>query len=209
MRIPAVLAAGLALTFAAIGVALLRSPPRVLGANGVSAFEHKVWHERRGLCQANEKLPRGTSAIRFYGRALAGPRMTLTAREGNRVIAEGAQAAGWSGVNVTIPLTHTVRASSHVELCVRVGGRNGLWGVQGKKAAAGRSAISEGKQLGLRVRMEYLAAGNHSYWSMLLPTARRLGLGHAGSGTAIVLLLLVMTAAATVLGSWFIVRDLR
>jgi hypothetical protein len=60
----------------------------------------------------------------------------------------------------------------------------------------------------VKFRFEYLRP-HQSWWSLVSETARRMGFGHAPSGTWIVFLLLALTLAIVTLMSRLLLRELR
>src|SRR5579872_5720450 len=117
-RVKVTLAIGLVLIFAAIGLTLTQGPmslarrstdeDSVLGAN----------HRKTVICQADEVLPRGTTAIRPHLDAEYGPRVAVTVLERGRVIASGHQEPGWTGGAVTVPVGALARTASGVKVCL-------------------------------------------------------------------------------------------
>jgi hypothetical protein len=81
-----------------------------------------------------------------------------------------------------------------------------LVGEQTTRAVAARDGASP---LRGRVRVEYLRPSRSSWWSLALPVARRMGLGHAGSGTWSALLVATLMVGITLACARVILRELR
>ena len=115
MRTSIVLAAGLALIVALVGVTLVRSPPTPAGTNRVSGYNRLGIAERPvGVCQAGETLPAGTSALRLSLVSIVGPRVAVRVLSDGRVFTRGSISAGWTSSEVTVPVApraHTSRPS--------------------------------------------------------------------------------------------------
>jgi hypothetical protein len=204
------LAAGLAITAAAVGVTLSGSPPSVAATNGISG-EETLGSTRQSVsaCQGGEALPSGTSAIRLAFIAEIGPRITVTALSGKRVLTHGTRRAGWSGGVVTVPVRRVAHASSGVNICFTLGPTVEPIRISGSSTPAAIAlSTPEGQKLPGRMRIEYLRPDDASWFSLLPSIARRMGLGHAWAGTWIVFALLAAMAGAMTLGSWLILREL-
>jgi hypothetical protein len=202
-RVGVALAAGLALTAATVGVVLSRSPLIVAGTNSVPAH-HAVAFAREGSkgCQKSGTLPRDTSAIRISIFANTGPRVAVSALSGSLVVTHGTRDAGWAFTeNVTVPVKRVPRTIPNARICITLGPF--LEPVQFNGIVVRTTA---GPTLGLRV--EYLRPGHRSWWSLAPSIARRMGLGHAASGTWIVFLLMALMITVVILASRLILREL-
>ena len=203
------LGVSIALALAVVAVTLTHSPPRVVRASSVGQSEVGATTSDEETCQANEVLPAGVSAIRVWLLAYYGAPVRVTASSGSRVLAEGRRAGDWTGGSVTVPITPLKRTASQVKLCVAVGPNSEPIFVLGREAAAREAAVAPGEgRLRGRVGVEYLAAGQGSWWSRILPVARRMGLGHALSGTWVVLLIAALVGAVGLLAVRLTLRDL-
>jgi hypothetical protein len=209
-RVKIALAAGLTLIAVAIGVTLSRAPLGVAGMNLVLNEKLTSTNRASSACQSNEVLPRGTSAIRIALSAFIGPRVTVKALSGKRVITHGARGSGWTGGVVTIPVRSVHAAISHIRICfaIALAGDETVtaYGEPATPTLAARSR--EGRPLPGRVRIEYLRP-RRSWWSIAASVARRMGLGHAWSGTWIVFLAIALLTAVAALTSRLILRELR
>jgi hypothetical protein len=220
------LLSGLTLTVIAIGLVLSQSPPAVTGPKRPLNDNVNFGESELGarICQANEVLPGGTTSIRVWLEAVVGPAVSIEVLSGRHVLTRGARGTGWTAGSVTIPVTNVGQTALHATVCVKVQPSRepiGLFGTLTRPAVA---AIDRQGPLRLtahahapmyrqgplpgRIAIEYLRAGSNSWWSLGVSVARRMGLGHAGSGSwlAVLALLLMTVLAATV--SWLILTEL-
>ena len=203
------LAVGLALTALSAGVVLSHSPLVVAATNSIPA--DGIGEDARSgvpICQSNEILPAGTSAIRVSLATNTGPKLSLEALVGSRVITYGQRAAGWgTAETVTVHVKRVSHTTRDVNICITPGPILEPVEIQG--AIVGTDTGESHTTPTSRFRIEYLRSGHRSWWSLATSVARRLGLGHAPSGTWIVLLLLALMAVVTTMTSWTILRELR
>jgi hypothetical protein len=203
------LGVSIALTLAIVAVTLTRSPPRVVRASSVGRGELGSTISEEETCQGNEVLPAGVSAIRVSLLAYYGARVRVTASSGPRVLAEGRRGGEWTGGSVTVPITPLKRTASHVTLCIAVGPNSEPIFLLGHGTPAREAAVATGEgPVGGRVGVEYLATGRGSWWSRILPVARHMGLGHALSGTWVVLLIAALVGAVGLLAVRLTLREL-
>jgi hypothetical protein len=200
---------GLALTALAVGLVLSGTPTVVAGTNGVQ-LDARLGRTAQaiGVCQSDESLPRDTSAIRLSLEAPVGPKVTLEAFSGARLLTSGTRGAGWTGGSVTVPVMPLRSRASQVTLCIaaaRPRGYLSIFGGHSSPALAARPI--EGGELAGRVRSEYLRPGRSSWWSLGVSVARRMGLGRSVSGTGIALLVLLLMLGLTALVSWLLLRE--
>jgi hypothetical protein len=209
-RATVALIAGLALVAIAIGVTLSGRPVVVARTNSTLANGSLAeTTSAASACQAGETLPADISAIRLTLRSEIGPRVSLRALSGTRVLTSGAVGNGWTGGSVTVPVRPLPRTSPHVRVCFAVDASRESVGIVGSPTNSAVAARSHGKALPGRIKIEYLREGPSSWWSMAPQVARRLGLGHAPSGTWLVLPLIALMGAVVAGGSWLAVRELR
>ncbi|HXN39980.1 MAG TPA: hypothetical protein VN892_18260 [Solirubrobacteraceae bacterium] len=220
------LGAGLAAIAIALVLVLSGSPPAVTrsGAPLVHTFDFGRTSVRSTICQAGEVLPRDATAIRVWLEAVIGPRVEVDALSGGRVITRGARGSGWTAGSVTIPVRPVPRTASRVTVCVHVAHGREAIGVQGVRTSAAVAAFDrqgpmaraadaraptyrEGPLPG-RMVIEYLRVGNSSWWSLARSVARRMGLGHAGSGAAIPLLAAALMIAVAIAMSRLILKEI-
>src|SRR5450759_2226166 len=113
--VKAALAMSLGTTVVGIGLVLSASAPTVLASNSVSASEVlTVYGRSAGACQTGERLPRGTLAIRLSLGGFTGPRVTVAALSGTRVVTSGERGSGWAGQTVTVPVRAVARTVAPV-----------------------------------------------------------------------------------------------
>jgi hypothetical protein len=210
VRTSIVLAAGLALIAAILGVTLARSPPTLAGTNRVPAksliglVEHPA-----GACQTGETLPAGTSAIRLSLVSIIGPRVAVSALSGGHVITHGSTGAGWTTSEVTVPVTPLAHSVSPITICVRLSDLNGEVEFKGAYTSAPVAVSETGERLHGRLRVEYVRAGHSSWLSLISAVARHVSLGRAWSGMWVVFFILALALSVVALTSWGIVRELR
>jgi hypothetical protein len=209
-RVKVTLAIGLVLIVAAIGLTLTQAPMSLARRSTNEDRALKSASRRTHVCQSNELLPRGTTAIRLHIFAEYGPKVTVKVLAGGRVVAQGQQRAGWTGGVVTVPVGALARTRSGARLCVTLL-LNGDETVSllGAQTSAGHAAREGATALPGRLTVEYLRPGPSSWWSLLPEVARRAGLGRAVSGTWSVALVGVLMAGVLALCSGLIVRELR
>jgi hypothetical protein len=200
---------GLALTAAGVGILLSRSPITVIGTNSVVAHV-AVRHTDGNVsgCQDVGTLPSRTSAIRTSVSPNVGPRVSITVLTGSRVLTRGERRAGWGlAETVTVPVHALTDPVDHARICTALG--PAIEPIQLNGTPAGSSTPNSRGLAGVLLRMEYLRPGPRS-WAALIPSiSRRLGLGHAASGTWIVLLLLTTMIAVVLLTSRLILKELQ
>jgi hypothetical protein len=205
------LAAALTLLLLAIVLTLLESPMSAARTNQPpGAREEPIASTERSnrYCQPHELLPQGTSAIRVWLDAAAGPRVHLVATADGRTIASGEHGSGWSGGSVTIPVTPRSRAVYGVTVCVSFRLHDEAIIVQGVATPPADAAHNGRETLAGRMWIEYLHAGGHS-WAALIPTiVRHMGFGRAESGPWATFLALVLLAAVIALVSTAAYREL-
>jgi len=204
------LAVGLALMAVALGAVLSRSPLTVAGTNSITARPDDVLGGTGAdTCQQQGgALPRGTSALRISVSANLGPGVIVEVLSGSTVLARGERGSGW-GVQetVTVPVNTVPRAISNPRICVTLGPT--VEAVEFNGAVT--SAVTAGGQAGkyVRLRFEYLRPGHASWWSLASSVARRMGFGHAPSGTWVVFLLIALMITIATLASRLVLRELR
>lgn len=209
-RVRIAFASGLILGVAILAITLSHAPITVARVNGRQHVVLGSFRRSAAVCQANEVLPRHTSAIRLQMFASTGPRVTLAVLAQGHVIAHGERGSGWTGGVVTVPVSQSPTTRSGVTLCFALF-LNGDEGVSytGERTNGAISAHERTGPLPGRIRAEYLRSGRSSWWSLMLPVARRMGLGHAGSGTWSVLLVVALMVGVVLLSSRVVLRELE
>jgi hypothetical protein len=208
MRVRTVLAVELALI--AIGVAIVMSggPLIVTGSDEGAVRAALVGGEGGTICQAGETVPRGTSSLRLSLNAHVGPAMTATVSAGGHVLASGTRGSGWAGARVTIPVTRVAHAVRDATVCATIDQTRETVTLIGQPTGRAVAARSGHIVLPGRIQIEYLQPGTRSWWSLVLPVARRLGLGRAPSGTWVALLVALLFGAVAALAACVAVRAL-
>lgn len=201
-----------------VGVALLaivgaftlkQSPPRVVRVGSPAEGPVAQTIGDFDACQTGEALPAGVSAIRVAMWAFFGARIHVAVSSGSRVLTEGTRGPDWTGSTVTVPVTPLHRSVSGAKVCVHIGPNSQplyLSGVEAPPASAAKSAT--GEPLPGRLGIEYLAPGHSSWWSRIRQVSRRMGLGHALTGTWVVLLIFALMAAVGGLSMRAVLREL-
>lgn len=209
-RVGVALAAGLALLAVALIVVLSGSPLVVARANPVPPNQPVLRAAGgTGVCQSGEFVPANVSAIRLTLVAVVGPRVHVTVAGGGRTLTSGTKGSGWTSGAVTVPvapLSHPVRAA---RICFYLGSSAESVEVGGSAAAAASAARTlSGRVLPGRFTIEYMKPGSSSWWSSVRTVARRLGLGHAPSGTWLAFILLLAMGAVVATASWLALKEL-
>jgi hypothetical protein len=188
---------GVSLALLAIlaAVTLAHAPPRVLREGTKQKAPFAIEHGDVNVCQGGEALPSGVSAIRLSVWAFFGTPVHVRVYSGPRLLTEGGKGAGWTGSTVTVPITPLHRSVSPVTVCARLGPNNELIYLLGAPARPPSSALVGGRPTEGRMGIEYLAAGQGSWWSRIVQVSRHMGLGHALTGTWVVLLIFALMAA--------------
>jgi hypothetical protein len=208
-RVKATVATGALLGVAVLGILLSHSPIAVARVNTVQHNLINSTYDKTSACQSNETLPQEASAIRLRVYDFTGPRVTVAVLAHGHVVAGGERESGWTGGVVTVPVNGLAKAMSGVQLCFTLF-LNGDEITQfiGEPTRGARAArVSEGSLPG-RVRVEYLRQSSSSWWSLVPEVARRMGLGHAGSGTWSVLVAAVLMGSVAVAGARLVFREL-
>ncbi len=203
---------GLAVIAAAVIGILVQTPDQVISSNQVvGGRELAMFHEHTVVCQADERLPARTVALRVSLAAVAhvAPAVSVAALHEGQVVASGHHNAGWVGVSLTLPLKPPVAAPVDAKICLTRGPAGMPVELLGNVAPAARAATVNGTPLSGRMRVEYLARGHQSWLALAKHVARRLGLLHEPSGTWIVLPLAALMAIAVALACWLLLREQR
>ncbi len=195
--VKATLGVGIALIAIVGAYTLTRSPPRVVRTSSPAQAEVATTISDISFCQAGETLPAGVSGIRLAIWAFFGANIHVAVFSGARTLTAGRRGPDWTGSTVTVPVTPLRQAVSPVKVCVDVGPNSEVLYLMGSEAPRSLAAVtSTGEELAGRLGIEYLAAGDRSWWSRILEVARHMGLGHALTGTWVVLLIAALMAAA-------------
>jgi hypothetical protein len=203
------LAAGLVVILAGIAWTLSHAPISVARANGSDESYLGAITKKTELCQANETLPAGTTAVRLRAFSYTGPRVSAAALLGTRVITRGAREAGWTGAVVTVPLA-PLATTRQVKLCFTVFGNGGEEiNLAGEPTERAPTTAGAGTSLPGRVGIEYLRPGRSSWWSLISGVAKRMGFGNAGSGLWNAVFVIGLMGLVGLLSARLILRELR
>ncbi len=211
-RVRIVLAAGVALTAGMAIVTLSRSPLTLAGTNSVrpeSKLARTTQTSYAEGCQTGETLPSDTAAVRLSLFAVIGPRVTVRILSGSHLLTSGAQAPGWVGSVVTVPIRPLPRGHPRAKLCFKLTSINGPIQVIGQDTPAAAAVVSNGEPLAGRIRVEYLRPGRRSWWSLASSIARHMGFGHAAGGAFGVVLAAMLAAGVVTVSTLAAVRGLR
>ncbi|HEV7771873.1 MAG TPA: hypothetical protein VGO48_01150 [Conexibacter sp.] len=204
-------ALGLVVIAAGLAATLSTAAEHRTGTNGMPARAFLgVTPAPATLCQAGERIPAGTAALRFSAKSssYAAPGLTLTLTQGGVVRAKSTDPR-WEGHDaLVVALAQPLRAGVLADVCVRLhasGGRR--YAFKGTPTYPEEAATSDGQPLPGRMHVEYLSADSGS-WASFVPTiARRLGRGHAWSGASIALLAALLMVLPIALSAWQLSRD--
>jgi hypothetical protein len=196
MRVRIALIVGLVALALAAALTLTKSPARVVGSDSIP-LRIQVARLRGGDsgCQAGGTVPGGTSALRLFVESTVGPSLDVSIRLGRRVLSRGHIPSGWTGAGVVVPVRRLGHDEHEPLVCFSLG-------------KSGEPILILGARRPEGVRIEYLAAGRSSWYSLALTVARHIGLGRAPSGSWVVLLLAALMAAAGTLACWLCLREL-
>jgi hypothetical protein len=193
------LVAGLALLTVAIGLTLLGSPLSVAGSNRPPGQPEEpldtTTSPSNSYCQSHELLPRGTSAIRIWLEAAAGPRVSVAVYSGGRLVTAGRRGSDWIGGSVTVPVRQLAHAVSNATVCVAF-------------ALHDETVVVQGSTSPQRMWIEYMRPGTRSWASLAGEVVRHMGLGRSPGGDWIVFLALALLVAIAALVSRVLVREL-
>lgn len=202
-------ALGLVLIVGGVGLTLSQAPVTVAGANTPDEQPLGVIDRPTEVCQSNEELPRGTTAVRLRVFAYTGPRVSVKVLANRTVVARGERESGWTGGVVTIPIG-PISTARPATLCFTISAQDGESDhLVGAQTARARATLGTGASLPGRVGVEYLRAGSSSWWSKASDVAKRMGFGNAGSGMWNAALALALMGVVGFLTSRLILRELR
>ena len=203
------LAASLALLVLALVLVLSGSPLTVAATNSIPAYPAVAYaHGGSSGCQLGGAMPQGTTAIRLSISQNTGPSVALKAFSGTLPITQGKRGAGW-GIDetVTVPVKRVPRTIPETRICIAFGPAVETIEINGSVVDV---ATARGEQRrARRFRVEYLRPGHSSWWSLASSVARRMGLGHAPSGTWIALVVIALMIALAGLTSWLLLEEQR
>jgi hypothetical protein len=188
---------------------VLAQAPRVLISTNYVSTEQALGPFARGamVCQAGERVPASTTALRISLEGQVGPAVYVTLSHGQQLVSGGHLNAGWVSDSPTFPLQPPVATPVDAKICLTRGPGGMRVELAGNATHGALAATVNGRPVSGRMRVEYLARGNRSWLSLAKHVARRLGLGHAPAGTWIVLPLAALMATAVALGAWLLMRE--
>jgi hypothetical protein len=203
------LAVGIALIFAVGAFVLTRSPPRIVRVNSVEPLGSLgVTQGELAICQGNEVLPAGVSAIRISLVAFLGANLQAVIYHDGRILTEGRRNPDWSGTSPTIRIRPIAQTTPNVTLCIAFAPNSELLQIFGPSTSPRNSALAfespkisphepSGPNTSLRGKLQvaYLASGRHSWWSSASSVATHMGLGHFISGKWVALFTALLMAA--------------
>jgi hypothetical protein len=205
------LVGSLALLAVALALTLAHRPLVLARTTGTLAEDSTAIAIAQGAaryCQAEEAVPRGTTAVRLALYAPLGPRVRVSVSEGGRTLSGGEQASGWSGGTVTVPVRALARALPAATVCTSFDVRDGAVSLLGEQTAEAVAIRGGPLRVPGRVRLEYLRPGPRS-WASLVPSAiRNMALARAGSGDWVALVALALMLGVAILASRLLLRDL-
>jgi hypothetical protein len=209
VRIRIAVGIGLTLVAIAVGVSLARSPLVLAGTDGTPLPTEIIASAVPiAICQPEETVPAGTTVLRLSILSLLGPRLKLVATSGGRVVTVGELGYGWTGSVASVPVRRVVGTHRHTKICFTLAKRQQLVNVRGAETTVAPATMNGKQVLPGRIRIEYLRPDSSTWLSLLLPTARRIGLT-IGGGAGIVVIPFALLVVVASLSSWLLVRDLR
>lgn len=209
----ATLAVGALLIAGGLLATLSRADVRRAGTNDVLVeAQVDALSGSHRVCQADERIPAGTAAVRVSAVREGSPPTTvgveLLGAQGQGAVAAGSAPAADFEATV-VPLRPHVAEELAGQLCLEL--RAAAPGASillfGEPTDASRSAVEGGRHLEGRIRFEYLRAGSESWLAFAPTVVDRVGLGHAWSGTSVALLAALLALASIGVAAWLLVRE--
>jgi len=209
-RVAITLALGLVVITAALIGVLAQTPRALIASNGIYVTEELgLFHEHTTVCQAGERIPASTSALRISMVGHVGPAVAVTVSAAGQILARGNLGAGWESDSPTLSLQPAPAQPLQATICLTRAAGGLPVELTGGEAPKTLLASVGGEALSGRLRVEYLGSGHSSWLSLAKHVARRLGLGRSLSGTWLALPLIALMAAAVALGGWLLLREAR
>jgi hypothetical protein len=204
-----VLVTGMLPVIVAVGLILTQSPLVFVSSNSVPpAFDMSVGGGTE-VCQSHEDIPQDVVAVRLASLMAIGPTVNVRVLQNGLIAADGSRSAGWRGRDVTVPVSRLPHPLLDSTVCFAFGPTSENVGLVGSQTPSTVAAAVVGAfPLAGRARIEYLRRDTASWWSLLLPVARRMGLGHAASGTWVVLLVTLLMLAVAGVASFLVISRL-
>ena len=131
----------------------------------------------------------------------------MAVADGSRSVAHGRHAAGRLAARqfVVVPLHPVVARDAEGRVCVTLG-TGGRLGIVGQATASKYAARSGREPLVGRLQIEYFRPGHESWWAFASTVAHRIEIGHPLAGSSAAYLIVLLTLASIVLGSWQLAR---
>ncbi len=189
------LAVGLAAIGVALALTLAQAPLVVGGTNSIAVSEALVaTYGGVSACQENETIPAGTTAVRLWLQGNIKSRVHVRVLAGSQTVATGVQEGSQEGKVMTVPVGRVGQTLHHARVCFAI-----ARAVQPLELLGGPVPHPARGEPTEKMRIEYLHPGPHSWWSLIGPVARRLGIGRAPEGSLTALIPLVLMALAVLL----------
>jgi hypothetical protein len=189
------LAVGLAAIGVALALTLARAPLVVGGTNSIAVSEALVaTYGGVSACQENETIPAGTTAVRLWLQGNIKSRVHVRVLAGSQTVATGVQEGSQEGKVMTVPVGRVGQTLRHARVCFAI-----ARAVQPVELLGGPVPHPARGEPTEKMRIEYLHPGSDSWWSLIGPVARRLGIGRAPEGSLTALIPLVLMALAALL----------
>jgi hypothetical protein len=206
--VAATLAVGLLLLLGGIALTLRKSGIKETGSNRVRIYV-ELGQVRPGatLCQANEVVPAGTGAVRPFAYPATARRgrlrVAVRADADGRIVASGSRLVNPTGDVTLVPVHPTVRRDTSARVCVTA--LDSPLAVGGARDPEGSASIGA-HALGGDMRIVYLQPRPRSWWSFAPTVIERMGAGRRVSGTAVAIVVLLLSTAAIALAGAQLVR---
>lgn len=185
-------------------ICLSVGPERVLATNSV-AEEGALTNTPDGtvrICQTDERIPRGTTAISGSLEAFTGPSLDVTVTSGSKVLAEGTLGSGWSGRSIPISVREVRRSYSPAKVCFSSHTVIEPIAVVGDpQSRLAGELTSNGKRVTGHIRVDYLRRGEKSWLARAGSIVTDMGRGRAWSGGWVAPFVIVLMMAAAALAS--------
>ncbi len=166
-------------------------------------------HGAHRLCQGEERIPAGTAGLRMALVPGSEPHAAISASVGTEAgTVATASDVRWDGDSIVATLRPRIRSDVAGQVCaqIRTRTRGGEVGVFGRPAEAPLSATADGVPIQGRMRVEYLQPRAESWWAFAPTVIRRIGLGHAWTGSSTALAAAFLMAISILLAAWLLVR---
>ncbi len=200
---------------AATGIALVLSHAEVRRTNTNDVVVRGVvatLAAGHAVCQDGERVPAGTTAIALTATPTVPTRNVLAVElldsASGAPVAAGAAVGRSNGVATPVPLRPRIARERPVRVCLRLsrpaaGAAVQLYGAPTSRAT---SAMDGSRAIGAVVHLDYLGGPAQSWWALAPTVARRIGYGHAWSGSSVALLAGLLTLSSIALAAWLLLR---